>query len=224
MKRYQTSETLPVGLLLALTGGLLDAYSYLNRGQVFATAETGNLVLLGINFSMGNWSQVLHYLLPVLAYTVGVLVTELLRRHLSDEGGWLHWRQYLLLVECIVIAVVAFLPQNVNPLANLLISFASAVQVDSFRKFNGCGCATTMCTGNLRSGTEHLFFWLSRRERDALDKVVLYYGLILSFVTGAVLSGLLSQLFHRQTVLVAILPLLISFGLMFQERIEREEM
>ena len=59
-KRYQTSETLPVGLLLALAGGFLDAYSYLNRGQVFATAETGNLVLLGINFSMGNWSQALH--------------------------------------------------------------------------------------------------------------------------------------------------------------------
>ena len=223
MKRYQTSETLPVGLLLALAGGLLDAYSYLNRGQVFATAETGNLVLLGINVSMGNWSQVLHYLLPVLAYTAGVLVTELLRRHLEDEGGWLHWRQYLLLVECVVIAVVAFLPQALNPLANLMISVASAVQVDSFRKFNGCGCATTMCTGNLRSGTEHLFFYLSHRERDALNKVGLYYGLILSFVTGAVLSGLLTHLFHSRTVLAACIPLLIAFGMMFQERIHREE-
>lgn len=221
-KRYQTSETLPVGLLLALAGGILDAYSYLNRGQVFATAETGNLVLLGINVSLGNWSQALHYLLPVLAYTAGVLVTELLRRRLGDEGGWLHWRQYLLLVECVVIAVVAFLPQSLNPLANLMISFASAVQVDSFRKFNGCGCATTMCTGNLRSGTEHLFFWLSHRERDALNKVGLYYGLILSFVTGAVLSGLLSHWLHSQTALAAILPLLIAFGMMFRERMQHE--
>lgn len=218
MRRYQTSETLPVGLLLALAGGILDAYSYLNRGQVFATAETGNLVLLGINFSMGNWSQALHYLLPVLAYTAGVLVTELLCRSLGKEGGWLHWRQYLLLVECVVIAVVAFLPHSLDPMANLLISFASAVQVDSFRKFNGCGCATTMCTGNLRSGTEHLFLWLSHREHDALTKMGLYYGLILSFVTGAVLSGLLSHLFHSQTALAAILPLLIAFIMMFQEQ------
>ena len=29
MKQLQPSETLPVGLLLALTGGLLDGYSYL---------------------------------------------------------------------------------------------------------------------------------------------------------------------------------------------------
>ena len=45
MKQFQPSESLAVGFLLALTGGLLDAYSYLNRGEVFATAETGNLVL-----------------------------------------------------------------------------------------------------------------------------------------------------------------------------------
>ena len=45
MKHFQPSESLAVGFLLALTGGLLDAYSYLNRGEVFATAETGNIVL-----------------------------------------------------------------------------------------------------------------------------------------------------------------------------------
>ena len=80
-----------------------------------------------------------------------------------------------------------------------------------------------MCTGNLRSGTEHLFFWLSHRERDALNKVGLYYGLILSFVTGAVLSGLLSHWLHNQTALAAILPLLIAFGMMFREQAQREE-
>ena len=53
MKRYQMSESLPVGLLLALAGGILDSYTYLNRGQVFATAETGNLVLLGIHLAQG---------------------------------------------------------------------------------------------------------------------------------------------------------------------------
>ena len=51
------SDALPLGLLLALTGGILDAYTYLNRGQVFATAETGNLVLLGINCAMGQWRR-----------------------------------------------------------------------------------------------------------------------------------------------------------------------
>ena len=37
-----------MGALLAAAGGLLDAYTYLSRGGVFANAETGNMVLFGI--------------------------------------------------------------------------------------------------------------------------------------------------------------------------------
>ena len=97
MKQLQPSETLPVGLLLALTGGLLDGYSYLNRGQVFATAETGNIVLMGINLAQGQLAQALHYLLPILAFALGVLAAELLRRRFGNTR--LHWRLPLLLAE-----------------------------------------------------------------------------------------------------------------------------
>ena len=107
MKRYQMSESLPVGLLLALAGGILDSYTYLNRGQVFATAETGNLVLLGIHLAQGELGRVLSCLFPILAFALGVLTTEGLRRRLSS--GRVHWRQPILAAECLVILVVSFL-------------------------------------------------------------------------------------------------------------------
>ena len=146
MKQLQPSETLPVGLLLALTGGLLDGYSYLNRGQVFATAETGNIVLMGINLAQGQLAQALHYLLPILAFALGVLAAELLRRRFGGNTR-LHWRLPLLLAECGAILLVSCLPCGpLDPMANIVISFTSALQVESFRKFQGCGCVTTMCT------------------------------------------------------------------------------
>ena len=220
MKLFQPSESLTVGFLLALTGGLLDAYSYLNRGEVFATAETGNIVLMGINLAQQNWSGALHYLLPVLAFTAGILAAEWVRRRCDPGEGRpqrLHWRLPLLLAECVAILVVSALPMGpLDPLANIIISFASALQVESFRNIQGYGCVTTMCTGNLRSGTENLFHWLSRREPKAPPKIRVYYGLITCFILGAVVSGLASPLLAQRTALLACVPLLAVFFLLLR--------
>ena len=54
IKRKQMSETFRLGAVLALAGGFLDAYSYCVRGGIFANAETGNMVLLGIHAMRGS--------------------------------------------------------------------------------------------------------------------------------------------------------------------------
>ena len=46
-KKVQISESIELGILLALSGGFMDAYSYIGRGEVFANAQTGNMLLLG---------------------------------------------------------------------------------------------------------------------------------------------------------------------------------
>jgi len=208
------SEALPLGLLLALTGGILDAYTYLNRGAVFATAETGNLVLLGVNLAMGHWLKVIYYLLPISSYAAGLLVT--LAFHRRSDKLFFHWRQFVVLTECLVVLLATIIPQgDLDPLVNCMIAFISAMQVQTFRKFRGCACATTMCTGNLRSGVEALYFHLADKEPGSLDRAKVYFGLIAFFVTGAVISSLLAPLFAGRAILVAVLPLTASFLLMF---------
>lgn len=223
MKRYQMSESIPVGLLLAVAGGMLNAYTYLTRGQVFATMETGNLILLGINLSQGRMGMVLHYLLPVLAFAAGVLATELIRRRLGPNASRLHWRQPLLLTECLVLVLVSLLPlDSWDYLANALISFIAAIQVESFRSIHGNACATTMCTGNLRSGSEQLFRLLCG-EKQAGPKALFYFVLIGAFLTGVALSSLLSVRFGGPAILAACLPMLAAFGLMFRDNSSPEE-
>lgn len=211
MRESPRFEALPLGLLLALAGGSLDCYTYLNRGQVFATAETGNLMMMGARLAQGQWAQALHYLPPILAFAAGVLATELLRTALEQRKPPFDWRKCILLLECAVVASVALLPLGRwDLLANGLISFTSAMQVESFRVIAGCGCATTMCTGNLRAGTEHLLRRLARKDRAAGQKAATYYALILSFVAGAVLSGCLSPLLGQHTALLPCLLLLAA--------------
>ena len=40
--------------ILAVSGGFMDAYSYMCRGEVFANAQTGNILLMSINLAKGN--------------------------------------------------------------------------------------------------------------------------------------------------------------------------
>lgn len=211
----QMSERFRLGALLALAGGFLDAYTYLTRGGVFANAQTGNMVLLGINLLEGQWARAGSYLVPILAFAAGVLAAEWVRRRCQHRAG-LHWRQRMVAAEIVILAGVALLPHSYSWVANVLVSFTCALQVESFRKLRGRAFATTMCTGNLRSGTELLFRALTTGEREEASGCLRYYGVILFFIAGAVLGGVACARWGEYAVLCCCVLLLIAFIMMFR--------
>ncbi len=161
MKLYskqQMSESFLIGTLLAVVGGFLDAYTYIARGGVFANAQTGNIVLMGMNLAEGRWLDAFACFIPIFAFACGVFVDEWIRRFFLPKPV-IHWRQIVILSEMLLLFIVAFLPLGgkYDLVANVLVSFVCSLQAQSFRKLHGLPYATTMCTGNLRSGTEHLF-------------------------------------------------------------------
>ena len=58
--KIKNEISLTMVMFLTFSGGLMDAYSYINRGKVFSNAQTGNLLLLGVNLSLGNFDLVIH--------------------------------------------------------------------------------------------------------------------------------------------------------------------
>ena len=72
----QTSESFRLSAILSFSGGLQDAYTYNVRGNVFANAQTGNVVLMSQNFMMKNWNCGIHYMLPLISFAAGVFITE----------------------------------------------------------------------------------------------------------------------------------------------------
>ena len=80
----QMSESFLTAVFLSLSGGLQDAYTYLFRGKVFANAQTGNIVLLSANLMDGNWERVLHYLVPLCAFALGVLTAEKMQERFRE--------------------------------------------------------------------------------------------------------------------------------------------
>lgn len=72
--KIKNEISLTMVMFLTFSGGLMDAYSYINRGKVFSNAQTGNLLLLGVNLSLGNFDLVIHYLMQFLGFIFGIFL------------------------------------------------------------------------------------------------------------------------------------------------------
>lgn len=212
----QMSEAFITSVFLALSGGFQDAYTYFTRDEVFSNAQTGNVVLMSQHFMMGEWQAGLRYLYPLFAFAFGVFFAEQVQGRFKYAKK-LHWRQSILLMEILILFFVGFLTEGWNMLATVLVSFSCAMQVQTFRKVNGHSYASTMCIGNLRSGTESLSVYIREHQKGALRKAMHYYGIILIFAVGAGAGGICSMQIGVHAIWVSCVLLLAGCLLMIKE-------
>lgn len=215
----QESESIELAILLALSGGIMDAYSYLVRDHVFANAQTGNMLLFGVNLATGDWAQCLHYAVPVVCFAAGIALCHTIKIVATEEH--LHWRQMALIIEAVLLVVVGFVPEGRSLYANGLTSFACGIQVQAFRKFHGRPLATTMCIGNLRSGTQALVTYASGRDQKQLRGGLLSFFVITFFVLGAVIGNWAIPALGTHMIWIAPVLLAVSFLIMFVDREKR---
>lgn len=190
-KNSQMSSSLAVGILLALAGGFMDAYSYMARGHVFANAQTGNILLFAVAISEGRPADSLRYLLPVVSFALGIALAAAMRTRFGHMSR-LHWRQLTLLVEILILFGVSFFPAGQHLWANSLTSLACGIQVQALHEY-------------------HI-----AHDREELRRGALYFGVILFFALGAVAGNLavgrwgLSAI--RWDCLLLVLPLLMMLS------------
>ena len=185
-------ESVRLGILLAIVGGFLDAYTFVGRGGVFANAQTGNIVLLGTYAAQGEFRQAISHMPPILACVIGVFFVESIKKFAS--GSFISdWTQAVLILEIVVLIIVGFIPNTVtNVVVTVMISFVSSIQISSFRKLVDSPYATTMSTGNLRSATQAAFIAISEKDYEAAIRAIRYFTIIFSFIFGAFLGGVLT--------------------------------
>jgi len=87
MRRDEAEQTLAVAVPLTLSGGFLDAFTYVGHGRVFANTMTGNVALLGISAASGDWAQALRHVPPLVAFIFAILASSALQAR--SGNGWL---------------------------------------------------------------------------------------------------------------------------------------
>lgn len=210
-------EKLEVALLLTATGGFMDSYSYLTHGARFASLQSGNVILMAVHLIRGEFSQGYIYLFPIIAFTIGSGVSFLLKNFARKRRFSSH--QFNLFVELVGITCISllinFLPNN---LFIFILAFFAAIQADTFTKLRGMPYANIMTTGNIRTMGSMLIGGFFSKNSEMLLKGRNAFFVVVSFFTGALISGLIVPLLGNFAILGASLMLLVVFFILQKER------
>jgi len=209
-KNLPVHEQLMFCLLLTLVGGFFDAYTFVNCGGIFANAQTGNLIFVGIGLINGDLYEVRHYLIPVLSFIVGVLVSKYIESKYKELSIFKHI-YILLFIQIIALTFIFFkgslFALDIRP---IVISFVCAIQFDGFRKVNNLVFASVFCTGNLRSMSEHLYKYIFLKKSESRYPFLIYLTVVSVFLFGVIFGAAMSKYYFHNAILAPITIMIVN--------------
>ncbi|WP_064581177.1 YoaK family protein [Streptobacillus moniliformis] len=184
-----------IAFLLTMIGGFLEIYSYLLLGKVFATTITGNLILLVFNLKRLEVRNIIKYLVPIIFFCLGVLVSEKIKSKIT-----ISFSKLVLFLEILILSFIPFM--KIQLIAISLIAFISGIQIQTFRKISNNVYMSTMCTGNTRALVEAL---TNKREQDIKD----YFVVVSGFLLGVLLGDISIVFFDKFSIYICVLMILL---------------
>lgn len=202
-----TSSSIRFAFLVLFAGGFLDSYTYLARGGVFATAQTGNVVLAAVEIGQRDWSAALARVWPIVAFVAGIAGALHIRAGRLDDLVHRPIR-WTIGVQAVLVAIVGFVPATApHALVTIPIAFVAGVQVELFRDVAGQKYMAIATTGNLMRLVESIHGALTSPDSDSGRVLRIHAGVVASFIGGALLGGLITQLLgvHAAWVVAAVM-------------------
>ena len=211
---YLTCERPMIYKLLMTAAGMMGAYTFILRGGIFCNAQTANFVMMSIAFGTGNWRQGFYYFIPISAYFLGALISEIVPTPLK-RIHFLRWDTLLVGLEIIVLLIIGFIPLTMpHQIVQVTINFICSMQYNTFRQAAGVPMATTFCTNHLRQFGIGIAKYLRKRDVKAFQKGAKHASMLLSFCLGGILLSAVSGALREKSIWIALIPLMIVFGVL----------
>ena len=202
---FPREEALVIASLLALTGGYLDAYTWIVH-RAFANAQTANLVFLWVYMTAGEWTKALHYVPALLAFVLGVIMASWLRKFTPDKAP-----EISVLTEIAFLFVVAILHNRLPQVAGTLgLSFVAAFQTASFPKVEGFNYSSVMATSNFRYTIEGLFAaFAGSPEPRPFRRPYVFGAMCIAFGIGAAIGAIMTEVTRAYSLAIPVTLLVI---------------
>lgn len=188
---------------MALNGGFMGAYALLNRGEIFGSAQTANLIHIVLDLAELDWMSLLLHLGALLLFTGAIVLSIWVAEHTCHD-----LKKICVLLELPVVLVLGFFPAEMTHIIALYpVFFIMAFQWCSFTGLKGYTCSTTFSTNNLKQFVTALCTYAEHRNRCDLEKARIYGLTLLNFHIGVTLSFFATRLWGVHAVWCCTAPL-----------------
>jgi uncharacterized membrane protein YoaK (UPF0700 family) len=208
-------------LMLAVTAGSADGWSFVGLGHAFVANMTGNTVLLGVAVFQ-NHAGLLHPAVALGSYATGALIGSFLTGDVRPDDGWPKRISWTLMIEALLLLTaeagwiaIQRHAYHSPSLILLLATLALAVGIQSgvMVQLKIPGIVTTYITGTwttMLSGLVHLakHGQLPAQKLEFEHRLLLQAAVLSVYFLAAVLTG---WLFGHLPVAVGAVPALSLF-------------
>jgi uncharacterized membrane protein YoaK (UPF0700 family) len=195
----QRFSALAASAIATAAGGTMDAWVYMAHG-VFATAQSGNIVLAGIALAGGDLGRAATHLPSLLAFIAGLVASrwsaQLIKRRRVNS------RNIRLGAECLMLVALGLVATRLPAdIVTACIGFIAAVQITSLSHIGSWSFNTGMTTGNLHAGVSALAKALTGSTEEWSHAGAMFL-LCFAFAAGAAGGAWLTPRLGGTTLLV----------------------
>ncbi len=209
-----TTGSLRLAVLLSFIGGFLDAFTFLAHGHVFATAQTGNIVLMGVQAATGDWPGALRHVPSLLAFVAGVATAETMIHPRFSRLLVRRPARAALVAEMLAVACVGAVPRGVGDTAIVLVvAFASAMQNATFGTLRRWSANTVIATGNLSTATRSTYRALVLGQPGAGEQARCFWSISAGFLAGAATGAVATHRLGNPAAWIAAALLAVALSL-----------
>ena len=149
----------------------------------------------------GEWGKALHYVPPLFAFVLGVIMASWLRKFAPDNAP-----EISVGTEIVFLFIIAILHNRLPVVAGTLgLSFVAAFQTASFPKVEGWGYSSVMATSNFRYTIEGLFAaFAGSSEARPFRRPYVFGAMCIAFGVGAAIGAVMTEVTRAYSLAIPV--------------------
>ncbi len=191
---------------VSVIGGFLGGYTIFNHLEIFANAQTGNLIKLVLSVCSLQLESVGFLISYFLLYILGNAFYAVAREKLKIS---------MKIVSFIATSLGIVLVGLINFMGNSYLSvmpifFIAPIQWNAFKTAGGNSCSTIFSSNNVRQAVVLLTKYFMDKDKKALKNARFYWATLLFFHIGVAASCLLSLAFGVHSIWFCLIAVMIA--------------